>query len=1422
MPLWEQSTPVQEKPQRWQSSAVDPTNFEFDEKTSGQVYDASVDAQIPTDEAENLFAMTGQPTTPISDGIVKRFGKQFYNATVANVVTTVGAKSELGKIRTDLNSLAILEGDFKKRLESGLPVTEQEIEFYAKPYDRWTIGSIFGAKQPDWKVKAWSDYQAGKLNIGKTPNPQEALRQFIEVQKEAEQKTFQQTNIAFPVSEPTGAVEKFADAFAGTAGFIAQVAVFKRAAPSMPEWLVWENVNLANGGTPGGGAAMQLSMGGLNRVIPGTGFVPAVERGTAAGTLFGTTTYLGGGDTVDVLIGAGIPFAFEGIGLTRQTWANYKNKKTMIQTIKDKAPALKDKPDIEIDKAITFLLTNVEPAKPGTDLLTKGEMEKQFAPEIPTKPLQDLSAEVKDYMQRQRYDELLEKANSGDKKAIKDLNNYIQSVPTYDEILERGFAGDATAFDMLNSGQYRGGVNPPAPTDLKIPGTPQAGVEHKEAKPLRKSQATEKADLNKKVYMKGFAARLTSIRNNADNLVAGAGKKEDQIKVIQEELAKIEEHYKTIGGDVEKNKHLLPELSQIKDLLPDYSKAVNDFTVTPSKDNFERIKIIGDKIGELSTAYGQQVQPEPARPTEPKTPIQQIREHVTFAANADTKPAPIDPKDMKRARERGFITSAKEILPLLRIEGQYIPRPTDPLAIKARNLVLDDIAMAEKLARSGSTDKAVATASELIKYYGDKAQQAKSVAEADALYEKAAAVASDVAVTLTEAGRTVQAASILGRMTPEGQLRFAAREIQKHNERVSKQRGGIGGLQKRIPDLTPAQTKHILGEMAEIEKMPESKEKYIRFQKLQDQISELIPTPLYKKIITVWKAGLLTGIKTSGLNILSNIGHLGTETVKDIPASMVDKIVGLFTGQRTVTPTIKGLGGGALEGVGKGLEYLKSGYSEREIGTKFDYRKVNFGRGNLARALQAYTETIFRFLGSQDQPFYYAAKLRSMYEQAKVSAMNLGLKGKPAQDHIDTLMRNPTEKMVQYATKDAETAVYLNNTKLGDIARGIQRLPGGEIVVPFGRTPSSVAMQIVNYSPVGIAKTIIENIGKGRFDQRNFSQGLGRGLTGTAVLVIGAKLYDQGLIALDRPSTERERKLWELEGRQPNSVKMGDQWRTIQAFGPAGNLLIVGGHFRRAFGEAGSPTEAMSEALAGSANSFTEQTFLRGVNQFVDALSDPQRSATYVAGTTISSIIPTLIADVARATDTGERRAETLPQKMMMRVPGARQTLEPQVTVLGEERQPTANPIELMVDPTRPSKEISTPVVKELRRLWDEGWEVSPNLLGTKKGYDVLTPAENTELWKRVGSITKEALTKLIENPLYADLPDEKKADFISKIVTESQDAAKIEAVAKKLTGVEDKELTKMVFELRKSGLADEDIIPMALSKRNPRAARKD
>ena len=766
------------------------------------------------------------------------------------------------------------------------------------------------------------------------------------------------------------------------------------------------------------------------------------------------------------------------------------------------------------------------------------------------------------------------------------------------------------------------------------------------------------------------------------------------------------------------------------------------------------------------------------------------------------KKVPIQPQKV----ERGFVTSVKEAYPEIKVAGQYIPRSTDRLAIKAKNLIQDDIMAAEAIARTGTDDDAVAVASELIKHYGDEAVKSTNAATRAALNDKAADVANLTARNLTEQGRSVQAASILGRLTPEGQLRFAAKEIQKYNEMVDTARGGLFGLKKKIPELTGKQADEILTEMKAINTMAEGEAKAIRFQQLQDRISALVPSSLYQKVVAVWKAGLLTGLKTSGLNIFSNISHMGSEILKDIPAVAVDKVASLFTKERTLAFATRGKPGALKEGFTKGIRYLKTGYSERNIGTKLDYNKVNFGNSPVARGIQKYEETIFQLMGAEDQPFYYGAKARSLYNQAKAQAVNKGLKGAEAQTFIDDLVKNPTDKMFAYATGDAEMAVFQNETVLGKIARQIQKAPGGEIALPFGRTPSAVATQIINYSPIGIVKTIFENIGKGRFDQRLFAQGIGRGITGTAVMATGAAVFSKGMIALDRPTSEKEIKLWELEGRKANSIKIDGKWRSVQVLGPAGNVLLLGAHFQNALDNSGSPIEAISTMAFGSVKSFTEQTFLTGINQIIDALKDPERSAPGFAGSLLSSTVPTMLADIARATDVSERRTESILQRFEARVPGLREMLEPQVSVLGKEKESIGNFLEIMADPTRPSPSQDSPVVAEFRRLWNNGFKVSPTLLGDKAGFQGLTPEQNTQLWKQAGQITESKLTGLFLKDAYWKLPDEEKAKVIDDITSKSKLFARVEVVLQLTDGLNGQELLTKLSELKKGGLMTKEV----------------
>lgn len=765
--------------------------------------------------------------------------------------------------------------------------------------------------------------------------------------------------------------------------------------------------------------------------------------------------------------------------------------------------------------------------------------------------------------------------------------------------------------------------------------------------------------------------------------------------------------------------------------------------------------------------------------------------------------------------ERKFITRTKEMAPEIaeKLDGKYTPKSNKELISNAEKLIKDDYEGAQKLARTGTDDQAVAVASRMIEDELAIAEKATDVATKNKAYALAADIANDAARNLTEAGRAVQAASLLGKMTPEGMARYAARQIQKYNEEAGARtlKNFMGGA-KKIPELTPDQLKDITDAMTAINKMVDGTDKARALQKLGETIQSYIPSTLYQKVINVWKAGLLTGLKTTGVNVSSNLSHAVTEIAKDIPASAVDKIASLFTGKRTLALTGKGTGTGAAEGIAKGWDYLKTGFDERNIAGKLDYKKVNFGKGPVAKVLKGYTDTVFGVLGAEDQPFYYAAKMRSLGNQAVAIAKNEGLKGSAAKEFAQKLIENPTDDMLKYSTIDAETAVFQQDSWLARKAQNLQK--GLEIVLPFAKTPANVAQAMINYSPVGVVKTIIENIGKGRFDQRLFAQGMGRGITGTGALAIGSALMANKLMNLSMPTSEKERKQWELEGRIPNSIKIGGKWRNIGVLGPLGMVLIVGGHLREGMDKTGSFMGGLAQSAAGFGSALTEQSFLSGVNRAIDAIKDPNRSFNGFASSLAGSIVPTLVADIARGTDQYERRTDGMIERIQSRVPGARQGLEPKVDTLGKPIE-TPNFFEVLADPTRPgnaSAEANDPVVKELRRLMDADYPVTPTQLGPTAGYESLTPEMNTYLWKLSGQAAKAEIERVMKGKQYSRYDDEQKSQVLDRAVQDAKTEARARAVQKALAGLPEAKKAEKLAEMKADGLLTRSVFDLYLS----------
>ena len=717
------------------------------------------------------------------------------------------------------------------------------------------------------------------------------------------------------------------------------------------------------------------------------------------------------------------------------------------------------------------------------------------------------------------------------------------------------------------------------------------------------------------------------------------------------------------------------------------------------------------------------------------------------------------PRATKGKETRGFLkqvqTSASTSPELAQaakgVSGLYTPKSNAKLLKTARNNISSDIMKAEKIATTARTDEGVATASELIKHYQALGQ-----------YDKAVEVAQKAAKNLTEAGRQVQAASLYSRISPEGILRYTQAQIDK-----------VGG-KKLSSEVAERLTK-----MArEVQTMPEGMDKAYAVARLQQEISKQIPTNILKKLTTLRKAGLLTGLRTQAGNAVSNLSHIGLNKVSDLPAAAVDAVASVFTGQRTKVFTTRGLASGGAEGVGKAAKFLKTGVDELGLGaSKYDISPVNFK----SKTVQKYVDTVFNAMGAADKPYRYAALKNQLYDMAIAEAKNKGLRGPQAGTFIKDFIANPPMEAAQKAAAYAEKSVFGNDTLLSQGATALRNAfennsppmaAALDILMPFTKVPSAVITRLFDYTPVGAVKEAMKQIRVGKFDQRMFAQALGEAGTGTGAIALGVALASNGQITGPMPNDQRERDLWQLEGKQPNAIRFGDKWYSFNYTSPIGQLLQMGSEVSSAAKEGAGLLAAIEGGAWGGAKAVVDQSFLQGVSGVLEAINDHKRYAEDFAKSNAGSVIPTLIADLAKATDPLQRETNSIAEAVKARIPRLRRGLLPKQDAFGNPLAREGNAAQAMADPFRTTQAKSDPLTAELRRLQDANQGITPNAdkrkyiqVGNKK-YQ-LNPEELNSLNSATGQETQKYWNQVTQAQQYAGLSDESKKKTLDNIYTD-------------------------------------------------------
>lgn len=745
---------------------------------------------------------------------------------------------------------------------------------------------------------------------------------------------------------------------------------------------------------------------------------------------------------------------------------------------------------------------------------------------------------------------------------------------------------------------------------------------------------------------------------------------------------------------------------------------------------------------------------------------------------------------VKPANERKLVTSFKESDKINKdlksiLAGEYSPKQNSELYDNAKNRVRKDFTDSVEFATTNISDEAFATGYAVIE---------KSMNAGDT--KTAGDVAIRMAENATKAGQAVQALAMLDKMTPAGLVAYVERRVNRFNTEQSKKKIRLG--KQEDLKMTTKQRSYFMKTAAKVQKMKEGTDKDVARFLLLQEVDDVFPSSGRDKVANFWRAGLLTGTATHLLNMASTGANLTSEQASRIVAVPLDMLASLFTGKRSISGTTKGYGQGAKKGLGEAALYMKTGFDRERISSKLDYRKTTYNT-KVGKVAGKGSEYVYRLLGAEDKLFWNSALQNSLFEQATIEAKNKKLKGQSKKDYIQKRVANPSNKLVLKAQEQADVAAFHNKTRLGELAKKLQSFPGGEYIVPFTNTPAAVAMQVAKYTPgtavFTLASEIVTKIRTGKIDQRRIINSLSRNVVGAVPFLVGAMLLgagddDEDRITMAYPITDKKKQSqWELEGKQEYSVRMGDKWYQLQAFGPQGLVMALGAKYAEGREEGLSAPESMANAYVSMAKVIKEQSFLEGVQGAWDAIenvgdytdvADVGGQASKYITRQAASFIPSIVNQAATVGDPLQREVKTGVETFQSRVPGARNLLAPRKDVLGQDIERKGSVLDTILNPARPSKvrNNDSAVVAELSRLMDvkidgESQAATPARLTNKLTVGDekirLSGKELSDLKGSTGNPINDQLAELISSPAWGALNDEQKKKMIDGVVSDTK-----------------------------------------------------
>lgn len=479
----------------------------------------------------------------------------------------------------------------------------------------------------------------------------------------------------------------------------------------------------------------------------------------------------------------------------------------------------------------------------------------------------------------------------------------------------------------------------------------------------------------------------------------------------------------------------------------------------------------------------------------------------------------------------------------------------------------------------------------------------------------------------------------------------------------------LEAMKRGLAVVTEADLNYIAGQMStflyaegtDLEGMPVTTEGKTALQRVYNAQANTVQDGMTEKINAFGYTNMLSSPKTWSKNFASNALIRPLELASEKVGGVIEKnLITPKTGNRTTdapTRAERAAGKDAFTGeIGQTMVDYFVTHADTGHGSSFDLNRNNRTYSN--EFLQAYKNIVDFAMQIGDRPYWeqcYAEELAVIKRLGTRIAETRTENGREVRGTREMTLE---EMKNEAAVRATERVFQEDNNIVNGINKARRESPLIDFVLtsmmPFLKTPTNVASRMMQYSPVGLARAVLQyglwdgkRNGGVNFDQRKFVMNLGRGLTGTGLAAVGCLLASVGAIQPGREDEEDKRRgaIRKAQGESYSTYfKLGDMEIPLDFAQPSSGPLYIGAKIAwgiEQMGDGVSAAAILGDILYGSAletgNQLFDNSFLSGFSSLFSGYNDVEgimsNIVENIAENQASRLTPSVMRAFAKATD---------------------------------------------------------------------------------------------------------------------------------------------------------------------------------------------